>query len=81
MFPLSINTDDPYGLKKLESSNAQTPTRIRHLFNQVAREWGLGELTDAEDSEQILENEESQISEPGTKKLHPKVALQAERAP
>jgi hypothetical protein len=47
-----IPTDDPYGVKRLENSQAKTPAGIKRLFNQVAREWGLGALTDAEDSEQ-----------------------------
>ena len=50
-----IPTDDPYGLKRLESSNAQTPAGIKRVFNQVARERGLGALTDAENSEQSKE--------------------------
>jgi len=48
MYPLS--TDDPYGEKRLE--RVQTPTGIKRVFNQVAREWGLGALIDAQDSEQ-----------------------------
>ncbi len=48
MYPLS--TDDPYGEKRLE--RAQTPAGIKRVFNQVAREWGLGASIDAQDSEQ-----------------------------
>jgi hypothetical protein len=50
-----IPTDDPYGVKRLENSQAKTPAGIKRLFNQVAREWGLGALTDAEDCEQSKE--------------------------
>lgn len=50
-----IPTDDPYGAKRLENSQAQTPAGLKRLFNQVAREWGIGALTDAEDSEQSKE--------------------------
>jgi len=48
MYPLS--TDDPYGEKRLE--RVQTPTGIKRVFNQVAREMGLGAFIDAQDSEQ-----------------------------
>jgi hypothetical protein len=48
MYPLSTN--DPYGEKRLE--RVQTPTGIKQVFNQVAREWGLGALIDAQDPEQ-----------------------------
>src|SRR5260221_4491291 len=46
MYPL---TDDPYGEKRLEQ--VQTPAGIKRVFNQVARERGLGAFVDAQDSE------------------------------
>src|SRR5260370_30767097 len=48
MYPLS--TDDPYGEKRLE--RVQTPTGIKRVFNQVAREMGLGAYIDGQESEQ-----------------------------
>ncbi len=38
MYPL--NTDDPYGEKR--SERVQTPAGVKRVFNQVAREMGLG---------------------------------------
>jgi len=46
MYPL--NKDDPYGVKRLESSRAQTPAGIQRACNRVMRELGLGELTDGQ---------------------------------
>jgi len=57
MYPLS--TDDPYGEKRLE--RVQTPAGIKRVFNQVAREWGLGAFTDAQDSEQSRRLEPREI--------------------
>lgn len=39
---------DPFGVKRLERSQAKTPAGYERLFNKVAREWGLGPLTRAE---------------------------------
>jgi hypothetical protein len=47
MYPL--NKDDPYGEKRLE--RAQTPAGVKRVFNQVARERGLGALIDTQDPE------------------------------
>jgi hypothetical protein len=46
MYPLS---DDPYGEKRME--RVQTPAGVKRVFNQVAREMGLGACIDAEDPE------------------------------
>jgi hypothetical protein len=43
-----VSARDPYGLERLARSRAQTPAGIERLFNKVAREWGLGEPTRAE---------------------------------
>src|SRR5260221_3606414 len=43
-----VSARDPYGLERLARSRAQTPAGIERLFNQVAREWGLGPPTRAE---------------------------------
>jgi hypothetical protein len=51
MYPL--NKDDPYGAKRLE--RVQTLTGVARVFNQVARESGLGGLVDGPDSEQSKE--------------------------
>jgi hypothetical protein len=51
MYPLK--TDDPYGAKRLE--RVHTLTGVKRVFNQVARESGLGGLVDAPDSEQSKE--------------------------
>jgi len=48
MYPLS--PDDPYGEKRLE--RVQTPAGVKRVFNQVAREMGLGALVDAPEAEQ-----------------------------
>jgi hypothetical protein len=45
---MSISSSDPFGVKRLERSRAQTPAGIERLFNQVAREWGFGPPTRAE---------------------------------
>ena len=58
MYPL--NKDDPYGVKRLESSRAQTPAGIQRACNRVMRELGLGELTDGQGSEQSKERLEPQ---------------------
>ena len=39
---------DPFGVKRLERSRARTPAEYERLFNKVAREWGLGPPTRAE---------------------------------
>ncbi|HKB92129.1 MAG TPA: hypothetical protein VKC60_16550 [Opitutaceae bacterium] len=39
---------DPFGVKRLERSQAKTPAGYERLFNKVAREWGLGPPTRAE---------------------------------
>jgi hypothetical protein len=39
---------DPYGLERLARSRAETAAGVERLFNQVTREWGLGEPTRAE---------------------------------
>ena len=39
---------DPFGVKRLERSRARTPAGYERLFNKVAREWGLGPPTRAE---------------------------------
>jgi hypothetical protein len=57
MYPLS--TDDPYGEKRLEQ--VQTPAGVTRVFNQVAREMGLGACVDAQDSEEIRRLEPREI--------------------
>jgi len=42
------SSGDPYGVKRLERSRAKTPAGYERLFNKVAREWGLGPPTRAE---------------------------------
>ena len=51
MYPL--NKDDPYGAKRLE--RVRTTAGVTRVFNQVAREIGLGGLVDDPDSEQSKE--------------------------
>jgi len=43
-----ISSSDPFGAKRLARSRAKTPAGYERLFNKVAREWGLGPLTRAE---------------------------------
>jgi hypothetical protein len=57
MYPLS--SDDPYGAKRLE--RVQTPAGVTRVFNQVAREMGLGACVDAQDSEEIRRLEPREI--------------------
>jgi hypothetical protein len=57
MYPLS--TDDPYGAKRME--RVQTPVGVKRVFNQVAREMGLGALVDAPDAEQTRKLEPREI--------------------
>jgi hypothetical protein len=57
MYPLSA--DDPYGEKRLE--RVQTVAGINRVFNQVAREWGLGAFVDTQDSEQTRRLEAREV--------------------
>jgi hypothetical protein len=56
MYPLS---DDPYGAKRME--RVQTVAGVTRVFNQVARESGLGGLVDDPDSEQTRRLEPREI--------------------
>jgi hypothetical protein len=56
MYPLS---DDPYGEKRME--RVQTVAGVKRVFNQVARESGLGALIDDQDSEQTRRLEVREI--------------------
>jgi hypothetical protein len=56
MYPLS---DDPYGEKRME--RVQTVAGVKRVFNQVARESGLGGLVDDQDSEQTRRLEPREI--------------------
>src|SRR5260221_4051924 len=55
MYPLS---DDPYGEKRMER---ETVAGVKRVFNQVARESGLGGLVDGQDSEQTRRLEVREI--------------------
>ena len=56
MYPLS---DDPYGEKRME--RVQTVAGVKRVFNQVARESGLGGLVDDQDSEQTRRLEAREV--------------------
>ncbi len=57
MYPLS--PDDPYGEKRLE--RVQTAAGVTRVFNQVAREMGLGALVDAPEAEQTRRLEAREV--------------------
>jgi hypothetical protein len=56
MYPIA---DDPYGEKRLE--RVQSPAGVKRVFNQVAREIGLGGFVDTQDSEEIRKLEPREI--------------------
>ncbi len=56
MYPIA---DDPYGEKRFE--RVQTPAGVKRVFNQVAREIGLGGFVDTQDSEEIRKLEPREI--------------------
>src|SRR3981081_1182156 len=57
MYPLS--PDDPYGEKRLE--RVQTAAGVTRVFNQLAREMGLGALVDAPEAEQTRRLEAREV--------------------
>ena len=52
-FPIS--SSDPFGVKRLERSRAQTPAGYERLFDKVAREWGFGDPTRKQQREERAE--------------------------
>src|SRR5258708_26305883 len=52
---------DPFGVKRLERSQAKTPAGYQRLFNKVARGWGLGPPTRAEQRALRAEAKDQQL--------------------